>query len=210
MRRALPIALTLALLGPVTACETASEAGAGLAEEQPVQLSIRGHITPKTLDQLGLLFSLESTPSRAVVYLASGGGDLDTALTIARWLERVPRSTAIVTRECDSACLVIFAAARERLVSGDAVFSAHGPECTAKGLLGLPCRLFWEPRVRDELHDRVARISPPWIDYLDGQTPPAFARRGADFVRVTGDQLIAFGAAAPLNRGTMRAALEQD
>jgi hypothetical protein len=29
-------------------------------------------------------------------------------------------------------------------------------------------------------------------------------------VRVTGDQLIAFGAAAPLDRGTMRAALAQD
>jgi len=122
----------------------------------------------------------------------------------------VPRSTAVVTRECDSACLIIFAAARERLVEGIAVFGAHSPECTEKGLLGLPCRIFWEPWARQELHDRVAHASPSWSAYLDAQEPPAFLRAGADLVRVSGDQLIGFGAAAKLTHGAMRAALASD
>jgi len=202
----------LAALAWLAGCAGApppTEVGAdGLVSDgAPVQLSIRGRITSQMVEQLAPLFPPHGAPPRAVVYLASGGGDFEAALAMARWLERVPRSTAVVTHECDSACLIIFAAAQERLVDSRAEFGAHGPECLTKGLLGLPCRIFWEPWARAELHDRIARASAPWITYLDQQAPPAFDRSGADLVRVTGDQLIGFGAATPLTHSTMQAAL---
>jgi hypothetical protein len=199
----------LAWLAGCTGAPSVGGLGSGelVSDGPPVQLSIRGRITSEMVEQLAPLLPPHGAPPRVVVYLASGGGDFDAALAVARWLERVPRSTAVVTHECDSACLIIFAAAQERLVDGRAEFGAHGPECLTKGLLGLPCRIFWEPWARTELHDRIARASSPWIAYLDRQAPPAFDRSGADLVRVTGDQLIGFGAATKLTRGTMQATL---
>jgi hypothetical protein len=198
-RRLLPLLIALALLGGCV-----SSAG---EPEPPATLSIRGKITPELLDQLALLVPQDAPPQRAIVYLSSGGGEFHTALKIAQWLERVPDSTAVVSRVCDSSCVVIFAAARKRLVDGNAVFGVHSPRCTIDGLLGLTCRAFWEPWARSEFHARVTHISPRWAAYLDAQEPPALAREGADLVRVTGSQLIAFGAAAPLNSVTLRAAL---
>ena len=121
----------------------------------------------------------------------------------------------MVSRVCDSACIVIFAAARKRLVDGNAVFGVHSPQCgTTEGLLGLSCRMFWEPWARGEFHARVTHVSPRWAAFLDAQAPPAFNRAGADLVRVTGTQLIAFGAEAypakaetPLTDGPRLAAL---
>jgi hypothetical protein len=203
--------IVFALLAAVAGCTPTPPASDGSSDApsdgSSVQLSISGRITPEMIDEMAPLFPPHGTPPRVVVFLASGGGDFGAALTMARWLENVPRSTAVVTSSCDSACLIIFAAAHERLVDRRAVFGAHGPECNPKGWFGLPCRIFWEPWARAELHDRVARASPSWIAYLDDQEPPAFQRSGADFVRVTGSQLIGFGAAAPLTRGTMQAAL---
>jgi len=202
MRPLRPFALLVAAL--LTACASARPSPEG----PPAHLSIHGTIQPRMIDQLAFLYPPDRLPGRVVVDLASGGGDFDTALRLARWLEQVPRSTAVVTRECDSACLIIFTAARERLVDRSAVFGAHAPTCALQDLPGLPCRLFWEPQARDELHDRVAAASPRWAEYLDTREPPAFERRGAELVRVTGDQLIAFGAATPLTRGALSAALE--
>src|SRR5262245_46212186 len=136
--RALPLLLALALLA--TGCAAVPPAPAG----PPATLSIRGKITADMLDQLALLVPPDEIPPRAIVYLASGGGEFNTALKIARWLERVPDSTAVVTRVCDSACVVIFAAARNRLVQREAVFGVHRPQCSDESLFGLPCRLFWE------------------------------------------------------------------
>ena len=198
--------LALVLMTWLAAC-----AGTPPADDPPpAALSIHGPITRRTADQLALLFRDERMPTRVVVQLSSGGGDFDTALRLARWIEGVPRSTVVVTGACDSACLMIFAAARERLVGPHAEFGAHGPRCNADGLLGLPCRLFWEPWARRELHDYVARASRDWVRYLDAQAPPAFERSGADFVRVTATDLIAFGAATSLDRSQLRAALEGD
>ena len=203
--------IVFALLAVVAGCAPAPPASDASSDApsdgSSVQLSVSGRITPRMIDDMAPLFPPHGTPPRVVVFLASGGGDFGAALTMARWLENVPRSTAVVTSSCDSACLIIFASAHERLVDRRAVFGAHGPECNIKGWLGVPCRLFWEPWARAELHDRVARASPSWIAYLDDQEPPAFVRSGTDFVRVTGSQLIGFGAAAPLTRGTMQAAL---
>ena len=200
-RRRLFLLIALALL--------AGCAASGSAPEQPpATLSIRGKIKPALLDQLALLMPPDAPPRRVVVYLASGGGEFHTALKIAQWLERIPDSTAVVSRVCDSACLMIFAAARKRLVDGSAVFGVHSPQCTTDGLLGLSCRMFWEPWARGEFHDRVRHASPRWAAYLDAQEPPAFGRSGADLVHVTGAQLIGFGAASPLNGTTLRAALD--
>src|SRR5690349_1751777 len=112
--RLLSLLIALALLGGCV-----SSAG---APEPPATLAIRGKITPALLDQLALLVPQDTPPNRAVVYLASSGGEFHTALKIAQWLERVPDSTAVVSRACDSACIVIFAAAHKRLVDGNAVF----------------------------------------------------------------------------------------
>jgi membrane-bound ClpP family serine protease len=196
--------LALAVTAGLAACAKAPPAD----DPPPAALSIRGPITPRTVDQLALLFRDERPPTKVVIQLSSGGGDFDTALRLARWIESVPRSTVVVTGACDSACLMIFAAARERLVGPHAEFGAHGPRCNADGLLGLPCRLFWEPWARRELHDYVARASRDWVHYLDAQTPPAFERSGTDFVHVTGADLIAFGAATSLTHSQLRAALE--
>lgn len=200
------ILLALSVLAAAGCAPVANPPSASAPEGPQATLSIRGKIKSEMLDQLALLAPQGGT-GRAVVYLASGGGEFQTALKIADWLEQIPDSTAVVTRVCDSACVVIFAAARTRLVDRDAVFGVHRPQCSEEGLLGLPCRLFWEPWARSEFHARVARISSRWAAHLDAQDPPAFARAGADFVRVTGAQLIAFGAAAPLTGATMRAAL---
>ncbi len=190
----------LALTAATAACETV----ATVEEPPPTVLSIRGKIGAAMIDQFSTL--MPNGAGGAVVYLSSGGGDFETALQIARRLEALPRSTAVVTRSCDSACVLIFLAARERLVDRAAVISVHRPQCNEPGLLGLPCRLFWEPWARTEFHPRIARASPRWAAYLDSQDPPAFERSGIDFVRVTGEQLIAFGAAAPWTRGTPRLA----
>jgi hypothetical protein len=199
--RAAAILLALTLL--VAGCAVVPPAPAG----PPATLSIRGKITTAMLDQLALLVPPDAVPARAVVYLASGGGEFDTALEIAHWLERVPDSTAVVTRNCDSACVVIFAAARNRLVERDAVFGVHSPRCSDESLFGLPCRIFWEPWARGEFRARLAGASPRWAGHLDAQEPSAFTRAGTDFVRVTGAQLIDFGAAAPLTGTSLRAAL---
>jgi hypothetical protein len=211
--RTASLLLALTLIGAAVGCTPVSltpiptTPTSSTPDNPPATLSIRGKIRSEMLDQLALLVPPGEPAGRAVVYLSSGGGEFHTALKIARWLESVPESTAVVTRVCDSACVVIFAAARTRLVDRDAVFGVHRPQCSTDGLLGLPCRVFWEPWARGEFHDRVARVSPRWAAYLDAQEPPAFARAGADFVRVTGAQLIGFGAAAPLTIATMRAAL---
>jgi hypothetical protein len=199
-RRLPSVLIALALLG---GCATSGSD----PEPPPATLSIRGKIKPELLDQLALLVPPDAPPGRVVVYLASGGGEFHTALKIAQWLARIPDSTAVVSRVCDSACVVIFAAARKRLVDGGAVFGVHSPQCTTDGLLGLSCRMFWEPWARGEFHARVTHASPRWAAFLDAQDPPAFGRTGGDLVRVTGAQLIGFGAAAPLNGTTLRAAL---
>jgi hypothetical protein len=195
-----------ALLALIGGCQSAST----LEGTGPTVLSIRGKISSETGDRLERQIPTGAGGGRAVLYLASGGGDFETALRIAHRLEAMPHSTAVVTRECDSACVVIFIAARERLVDRDAILAVHRPLCVQEGLAGLPCRLFWEPWARSEFHARIARVSPRWADFLDRQDPPAFERAGADFVRVTGDQLIAFGAAAPLEPGTRHTALARE
>lgn len=204
--RPAPFLTALAVLGWLTGCTTV----ASVPDPAPATLSIRGKINADMLDQLHRLVPADGATGRAVVYLASGGGEFHTALKIARWLESVPDSTAVVSRVCDSACVVIFAAARTRLVDGNAVFGVHRPQCTTEGLPGLPCRIFWEPWARSEFQSRVARVSPRWAAYLDAQDPPAFERIGADSVRVTGAQLIAFGAATPLTTTAMKTALNRE
>jgi hypothetical protein len=191
-----------ALIALATGCETAGSIG----EPTAATLSLRGKIGAGMADQLAALMP-RTRAGRLTIHLASGGGDFGTALKMAQRLEALPHSTAIVTQECDSACVIIFVAARERLVDRDAVFAVHRPQCTAPGLRGLPCRVFWEPWASTEFHWRIARVSRPWADYLDAQEPPAFARRGADSVRVTGEQLIAFGAATALPPTPRHAAL---
>jgi len=186
------------------ACQTV----ATVDQPEGAVLALRGPIRARTVDQLTRLVPTTPPDGRLVIALASGGGDFMSALEIAHRLEAIPHSTAVVTRECDSACVVIFAAARERLVARDAVFAVHRPVCTTAGLLGLPCRVFWEPWARREFHARIARVAPRWADYLDAQDPPAFARSGAAAVRVTGSQLIRFDAAAPLTRDAMHLALD--
>jgi hypothetical protein len=199
-RRRPRLLVAAALIALATACETAGN----LDDGPPAVLTLRGKISADMADQLA---DLVPSRGRLTIHLASGGGDFGTALKIAHRLEVLPNSTAVVMRECDSACVIIFVAARERLVDRNAVFAVHRPQCTAPGLLGLPCRMFWEPWARREFRERIARVSRPWADYLDAQEPPAFARSGADSVRVTGNQLIAFGAATPLARGAMRTEL---
>ncbi|MBI3514274.1 MAG: hypothetical protein HY060_09465 [Proteobacteria bacterium] len=191
----------LALAAATASCETV----ATVDDAPPTMLSIRGKISAGMIDQFATL--MPNGAGGAVVHLASGGGDFDTALQIARRLEALPRSTAVVTRSCDSACVLIFLAARERLVAPAAVISVHRPQCIVSGLPGVLCGLFWEPWARAEFHARIARVSPPWAAYLDDQDPPAFARHGADFVRVTGAQLIAFGVASPYTREALSARL---
>jgi hypothetical protein len=186
--------IAAALIALATGCQ-----GAGDFEPWPATvLSLHGKIDAEMADQMAALVPAGAAARGLTIHLASGGGDFSAALEIARRLAALPHSTALVTRECDSACVIIFVAARERRVDRDAVFAVHRPRCTAPGLFGLPCRVFWEPWARREFHARIARVSQPWADYLDGQQPPAFARSGADAVRVTGAQLIAFGAAVPL------------
>ena len=192
--RRLRLLLAAALIALPTACQTAGDFDAA----PPAELSLNGKIDAEMADQLAELVPAKPTPGRLTIHLSSGGGDFGAALKIAQRLEALPHSTAVVTRECDSACVIIFVAARERLVDRNAVFAVHRPQCTVPGLLGMPCRVFWEPWARGEFRARIARVSRPWADYLDGQEPPAFARSGADSVRVTGAQLIAFGAATPL------------
>ena len=200
------VLLTAAVLALVAGCETTAD----LDPPVSASLSLRGRIDRETAAQFERLLPSDPIAGRAVIHLASGGGHFDSALKIARRLEAVPHSAAVVTRECDSACVLIFLAAHERLVERGAVFAVHRPQCTREGLAVLACRLFWEPWAKAEFHARIARVSPAWADYLDRQEPPAFAREGADAVRVTGAQLIGFGAAAPITRTAMRTALGGD
>ena len=194
-----------AALAATAGCESTATTTATVDDTPPTMMSIRGKIGAPMLAQFDHMLP-NGAPGGAVVYLASGGGDFATALKIAQRLEAMPSSTAVVTRGCDSACVLIFLAARERLVDPTAVVSVHGPQCTVSGVLGLPCRVFWEPWARREFHERIAKASPRWADYLDSQDPPAFERRGAEFVRVTGAQLIAFGVATPYSRAAVRLA----
>jgi hypothetical protein len=202
--RLVPRLIAALALAATAGCETTATTTA-VVDAPPAVMTIRGKIGPTMIDQLDRMMP-ERPAGGAVVYLASGGGDFAAALKIAGRLEALPSSTVVVTRSCDSACVLIFLAARERLVDPAAVVSVHRPQCSVTGLLGLPCRVFWEPWARSEFHQRIARVSPRWADYLDSQDPPAFERSGADFVRVTGAQLIEFGVAAPYTRGALRTA----
>ena len=193
----------VAALVATAGCESTATTTATLEDPAPAVVSIRGKIGAPMIGQFDHMLP-NGAPGGAVVYLASGGGDFAVALKIAQRLEALPSSTAVVTRGCESASVVIFLAAHQRLVAPTAVVSVHRPKCTADGVIGLPCRVFWEPWARREFHERIARVSPRWAEYLDSQDPPAFERSGAEFVRVTGAQLIAFGVAAPYTREALR------
>ncbi len=71
-----------------------------------------------------------STPLHLV--LNSGGGDLQTAFYMARLVEKARLAGQQITArvpvggECNSACIVVFASAQERLAAPDARFMVHG------------------------------------------------------------------------------------
>jgi hypothetical protein len=162
----------------------------------PDGVVLEGRIAPATLARFAAVLAaavLLDTDGRTVVDLDSEGGNLDAALLMRRLVRLAGRVASIETRvgqgrSCQSACVVLFAAAPERVAAGSALFMFHAPafagEGTDPGRAGSIAR-----RAEGSYLAALAAVDPPLVQALEAggvfdSTAPRFA---------TGEALVAGG-----------------
>ncbi|MEK0084963.1 hypothetical protein [Benzoatithermus flavus] len=112
-------------------------------------LVLEGRITPATLPRFAAVLAaavLLDPDGRTVLELDSHGGNLDAALLMRRLVLLAGRLTGIETRvgagrSCQSACVVLFAAAPERAAAASALFMFHAPTFAGEADPGFASRI---------------------------------------------------------------------
>jgi hypothetical protein len=125
------------------------------------------------------------------------GGRADATLQIVELAKAQANVTAIVRdgHFCLSSCILIWAAAQERLAEPDAIFGFHGASCFPP--VDLKCAMFSRFTFTHMMQAAARQTSPTLAQFLDTRSPPAFDRSGHDAVFLSGTDMVFFGAAAP-------------